>query len=93
MRVKFVLTCRKGKTFRGLKLSEPIVRILPIGLNDRLFKLNTVDLEGEERADDPKFKLNPKVKENLKEMLDTELMVEEEYYTRLAFTYIFRTAI
>ena len=50
-------------------------------------------LSDEEKDGDPKFQLRPGTKAKVRKMLDTELMAEEEYCSKLAMTYMFRTAI
>ena len=90
--IKFVVKCRKGKPFMGPKLSLPLGRIPPFNFHDSLHKCGPVLLSDDGKDVDPKFRLSSRAKAKLKNMLDTEMMVEEEYCSKLAMTYIFRTA-
>ena len=90
--IKFIIKCRKGNPFRGPKLSSPLGNISPIHLCDSLFESSQIVIEEAEKPADPRFNLSPQVKQKLRNMLDNELMKEEEYCTKLAMTYLFRTA-
>ena len=88
----FIKKCRKGKPFTGPKLCSPLSRIQLTNFYDSPFKFGPVVLSDKEKEVDPKFQLSPGTNAKLKKMLDAELMVEEEYCSRLAMTYVFRTA-
>ena len=72
--IKFILKCKKEKSFNGPKLNSPLERIPSIFVTDQ------------------RFNLSPEVQQMAQNLLDTDMMREEELCTKLAITYLYRTA-